>query len=72
MEEKLFSPLVCSTVRVGCCAGAEAMPTKKNQYRLYCNSSYLEIEYTVIASVIFVTSLHLLYCPLVQTRTTGL
>lgn len=45
---------------------------KKNRYRLYCNSSYLDIEYTVIASVIFVTSLHLLYCPLVQTRATGL
>lgn len=32
---RFFSPLVCSTVRVGCCAGAEAMSGEKIDNNLH-------------------------------------
>lgn len=34
LNNQFFSPLVCSTVRVGCCAGAEAIAAEKRENNL--------------------------------------
>lgn len=57
IKAKLLSPLVCSTVRVGCGAGAEAMSAQK-EIDLLLKFKLFRFGMVSVISVTFVTSLH--------------